>query len=108
MDFAYYLAGYPHPYSVNKFLVFIDIGEVLRCKIVILLELFAESSFQKSYRVFEAYFSAKERPVAGFWLKTRRSCSHEFAVSSSLIRLCAGRRIFSAKRGGEKSVVSQV
>jgi hypothetical protein len=31
-----------------------DIGEELRCKIVILLELFAESSFQKSYGVPEA------------------------------------------------------
>jgi hypothetical protein len=47
--------GYPpHPYSVNKFLVFIDIGEGLRCKILILLELFAESSFQKSYGMFAA------------------------------------------------------
>jgi len=33
----------PHPVSVNKFLVFIDLGEVLRCKFFIMLELFAES-----------------------------------------------------------------
>ena len=51
-DLAYYLAGVPpHPYSGSKFLILIDLGEVLRCKIYILLELAAEYRFQTSYGV---------------------------------------------------------
>jgi hypothetical protein len=34
--------GSPHPVSVSKFLVFIDLRERLRCKFFIMLELFAE------------------------------------------------------------------
>jgi hypothetical protein len=41
--------GYPHPYFVNKFLVFIGLQVWLRCKIVKTKELFAKSSRIRSY-----------------------------------------------------------
>jgi hypothetical protein len=42
-------AGYPHPYFVNKFLVFMGLQAWLRCKIVKTKELSAKSSRIRSY-----------------------------------------------------------
>jgi hypothetical protein len=42
----------PHPYFVNKILVFFDLRVWLRCKIIKTKELFAKSSSERSYAHF--------------------------------------------------------
>ncbi len=43
---------YPHPYPVEKFLVFNDLQTGLRCKILSAIELAAESSQERTYGPF--------------------------------------------------------
>jgi hypothetical protein len=47
-----YLDTHPHPYFANKILVFNEMRPEYRCKIVKTKELFAKSSYQRSYGVF--------------------------------------------------------
>jgi hypothetical protein len=42
----------PHPYSAKKILVFNEMRDGYRCKILQTKELFAEYSYQRSYGVF--------------------------------------------------------
>jgi hypothetical protein len=47
-------AGYPHPYFVNKFLVFLRLRVWLRCKILSANDLRAKSSNKRSYGTAQA------------------------------------------------------
>ena len=62
---------YPHPYSVNKISIINEMRHGCRSKFLILLELFAESSYQRSYRCFPGTFESSTPRIApcAHWLR---------------------------------------
>jgi hypothetical protein len=91
---------HPHPYSVNKFSIINEILSVFRSKFLILLELFAESSYQRSYGRFRGNSEPTMLRIAlgrigfGLWVEG----SLEIIVRRSGVIICKGwKQILNAR-----------
>src|SRR6266568_234124 len=81
----------PHPYSVEKFLVFKGLQTGLRCKVLSAIELAAESSRVRTYGHFWGLF-ALFVSHCGIDVRHERACSHVPRLDLQLPVCAEGRK----------------